>query len=263
MIIGTTRSGMRLASFNVLHGRSIEDGQVDADRFAAAIAALDADVLALQEVDRGQQRSGRLDLAHIAAQAAGAIAWRFAPAAVGTPDGRWVPAGPGDGDFGGPAYGVVLISRYPVSGWHEMRFKPAPIRAPVLLPGSGQVRLLRDEPRVALAARVETPAGAITVAATHLSFVPGWNIAQLAGLASVLRGLPAPRLLLGDLNIPGSLPGRLTGWTPLGRCPTYPTPRPRVQIDHILGSGVLSPVRSATTPLLAISDHRPLVVDLA
>ncbi len=252
---------MRLATFNVLHGRSIEDGQVDGDRFAAAIAALDADVLALQEVDRGQVRSGQLDLAEIAAQAAGAVGWRFAPAAVGTSNGRWVPAGPGDGERGGPAYGVALLSRYPVAGWYEMRFKPAPVRSPVL-PGSGRIRLLRDEPRVALGARVETPFGIVTVAATHLSFVPGWNIAQLAGLATVLRRLPGPRLLLGDLNIPGSLPGLLTGWTPLARCPTYPTPQPRVQIDHILGSGPLPPVRSAATPFLAISDHRPLVVDL-
>ena len=253
---------MRLATFNVLHGRSIEDGRVDADRFAAAIATLDADLLALQEVDRNQARSGHLDLPEIAAAAASALAWRFTAAAVGTANGGWRAAVPADAERDGPAYGVVLLSRYPVSGWYEFRLPPAPIRSPVLLPGSGRIQLLRDEPRVALAARVLTPAGAFTVAATHLSFVPGWNLAQLAGLARALRRLPAPVILLGDLNIPGTTPGRLTGWSPLARLPTYPSPQPRVQIDHVLCSGPVPPVRSAEAPRLAISDHRPLIVEL-
>lgn len=254
---------MRIATFNVLHGRSIMDGRVDRVRFAAAVAALDADVLALQEVDRDQDRSGFLDLARIAAEATSAAAWRFTPAAVGASDGHWRAAGAEESDRPGPAYGVALLSRYPVSRWYELRFSPAPVRSPVLLPGSGRVRLLRDEPRVAIVGVVQTPAGAVTVAATHLSFVPGWNVAQLVGLAGALRRMPAPRLLLGDLNIPGALPRLLTGWTPLGRCPTFPSPAPRVQIDHILASGALPPMRAAMTPEAAISDHRPLVVDLA
>ncbi|MGK5523302.1 endonuclease/exonuclease/phosphatase family protein, partial [Micromonospora sp. URMC 107] len=53
---------MRLATFNLLHGRSLADGLVDPDRLTAAVTALDADVLALQEVDRDQSRSGKLDL---------------------------------------------------------------------------------------------------------------------------------------------------------------------------------------------------------
>ena len=36
---------MRLATFNVLHGRSLADDRVDKERFAEAIASLDADVL--------------------------------------------------------------------------------------------------------------------------------------------------------------------------------------------------------------------------
>ena len=59
---------MRLATFNMLHGRSLSDGAVHADRIAAAVADLDADVLGLQEVDRSQPRSGLLDLTAIAAE---------------------------------------------------------------------------------------------------------------------------------------------------------------------------------------------------
>lgn len=253
---------MRIATFNVLHGRSVDDGRVDADRFAAAIDALDADLLALQEVDRDQERSGRLDLPQIAAEAGGALAWRFTAAVVGS-SGAWRPVGAGEPDSPGPAYGVVLLSRFPVRGWYELRFRAPPVRSPVVLPGSGRVRLLRDQARVAVVGLVDSPAGPLTVAATHLSFVQFWNAAQLAGLAAALRRFPAPRILMGDLNLPGPLPRLVTGWSSLARRPTFPSPRPRLQIDHVLGSGRLPPVRSVAAPRLGVSDHRPLVVELA
>ena len=63
---------MRLVTFNILHGRSPADGRVDIDRFAAAVASLDADVLALQEVDRLQERSEYADFTAVAAEAMGA-----------------------------------------------------------------------------------------------------------------------------------------------------------------------------------------------
>ena len=45
---------MRVASFNILHGRALSDQRVDLDRLAEAIMFLDPDILALQEVDRLQ-----------------------------------------------------------------------------------------------------------------------------------------------------------------------------------------------------------------
>lgn len=48
---------MRLATFNILNGRSTKDGTVRLDRLAGAVRTLDADVLGLQEVDRLQPRS--------------------------------------------------------------------------------------------------------------------------------------------------------------------------------------------------------------
>ena len=44
---------MRLGTFNLMHGRSLTDGLVDADRIKTVVAGLDTDVLGLQEVDRG------------------------------------------------------------------------------------------------------------------------------------------------------------------------------------------------------------------
>lgn len=254
---------MRLVTFNVLHGRSLTDGRVDGARFEAIVASLDADVLAMQEVDRGQVRSGGLDLARIAAEAMGAVAWWFAAAAVERPGQGWRAATATDAEGAGAAYGVALLSRYPVSSWYEVRLPALPVRSPVFLPGSGRVQLLPDEPRVALVAVLQTPAGVMTVAATHLSFVPGWNAAQLTGLVHRMRQFPRPLLLLGDLNLPGALPRLLTGWRPLAGAATFPAPDPRLQIDHVLGWGPLPRVRSACAPHLAISDHRPLVVDLA
>ena len=82
---------MRLATFNILHGRSLEDGEVKIERFAAAVRDLDADVLALQEVDRDQPRSHGADLTLVAAEAMGAIAHRFVATLHGEP-GIWVAA---------------------------------------------------------------------------------------------------------------------------------------------------------------------------
>ena len=41
-----------MATFNILHGRSLDDGRVNLGRLSTCISRLDPDVLALQEVDR-------------------------------------------------------------------------------------------------------------------------------------------------------------------------------------------------------------------
>jgi endonuclease/exonuclease/phosphatase family metal-dependent hydrolase len=258
---------VRLVSFNLLHGRSLHDDLVDGARLAAAVTALDADILALQEVDRGQSRSGHLDLTAIAAEASEAPEHRFAAAVVGTPGEHFRPMEHDEDGHGEPCYGVGLISRYPVRSWQVTRLAAAPTRSPVFVaaPGGGLV-LLRDEPRVVLAAVVEAPCGPLTVAATHLSFVPGWNIRQLRRVVRELAELPAPRVLLGDLNVPAMVAALATGWRPLGRLPTFPAMHPRVQLDHILadrrGAERLPAVSAVGTPVATVSDHRPLVVDL-
>ena len=258
---------MRLATFNLLHGRSLTDGLVDPARLTAAVAALDADVLALQEVDRDQSRSGNLDLTALAAHALHATEHRFAAAVVGTPGEKFRPLTHDDDGHGEPCYGVGLVTRHPVTTWRVTRLRPAPVRSPVYVPGpGGGLVLLRDEPRVVLAAVLDTPHGPLTVAATHLSFVPGWNVRQLRQVVRALRLLPAPRILLGDLNLPAWATRAISGWRLLGRRPTYPAGQPRVQLDHVIadrhGFDRLPPVTAVQTPLSTISDHRPLLVDL-
>ena len=189
---------------------------------------------------------------------------RFAAAIIGTP-GRDLAAGPRPGDrAGGPAYGIGLVSRLPVTRWLVTRLPSAPVRSPIVIPGPRRkVLWLRDEPRVLIAAVLETPAGPITVANTHLSFVPGWNGAQLRRAARAVRSLPAPRVLLGDLNLPGALPRWLTGWTPLALGADVPdrgaagAARPRAR-----ARAGLPPVGAAGAREMALSDHRALIVDL-
>ena len=77
---------MRIATWNILSGRSPGEEAVDEGRFADAVRSLGADLLGLQEVDRAQPRSGNLDLTAVAAEAMGAREWMFAPALTGTPD---------------------------------------------------------------------------------------------------------------------------------------------------------------------------------
>ncbi len=253
---------MRLATWNVLNGTSLADGRVDAARLRASAAALEADVLGLQEVDRGQPRSHGLDLVAEVADGTGAAGWRFVPALIGTPGGAWRPAHDGDDAAEPRAYGVGLVSAHPVLSWHVLRLPAARLRSPIVLPGSRQVVWLEDEPRVVVAAVVDGPYGVLTVASTHLSFVPVWNVVQLRRVTRWLGRLPGPQVLLGDLNLPGRVAGLASGWRMLARERTYPSPEPKVQLDHVLGAGLLPPVRAVSTPVLDVSDHRPLVVDL-
>jgi endonuclease/exonuclease/phosphatase family metal-dependent hydrolase len=255
---------VRLASFNLLHGCHLSDGGADPDRLRRAVASLDATVLGLQEVDRGQPRSGLVDQTALAAEAAGAGWARFQPTLIGTPGGAWRAAGPAGDRDDEPGYGVALVSRLPVRQWHVIRLPRLPVRSPVRLAGGRRrVRLLPDEPRVGLAAELDTDAGPLTVAVTHLSFVPGWNLLQLRRLCAALERLPGPRVLLGDLNLPGPLPAGVAGWRRLATVATYPAARPRIQLDHALGHGSLPAVAELAARALEISDHRALVIDFA
>ncbi len=161
---------MRVATFNILNGRAPTESSVDEERYADAIASLDADVLALQEVDRNQPRSGGADLTALAAEAMGAVAHRFEPALWGTP-GSWSPTE--DTQPGVPAYGVALLSRYPVLGWQAFKLPRMRTRSPYLLRDPKRLVWVREEPRVALLAELETPLGRMRVVTTHLSFLPG------------------------------------------------------------------------------------------
>jgi len=250
---------MRVATFNILHGRSPLDDRVDVERYAGAITSLDADVLALQEVDRNQHRSKHADLTAVAADAMGADHHEFVAAISGTPGAIWS-AATGDAQPDDAAYGVALLSRHPVVGWRTMRLPPVPIRVPLRFPGQLRPEWVRDEPRVAVVAEIDAPGGRISAVGTHLSYLPWWNGLQLRRLLHGLGRMRTPWLLLGDLNMEPPRAERLTGLRELVTGPTFPHLRPDAQIDHVLGSDDL---RATGGPVeLPMSDHRALVADL-
>jgi endonuclease/exonuclease/phosphatase family metal-dependent hydrolase len=257
---------VRIATFNLLHGVSLSTGQCREEDLRAAARRLDADVIGLQEVDRMQDRSGGLDQTAVVAEELGAGHTRFVAAVTESPGEvrTWSVQTDAQTTSETAMYGVGLVSRWPVREWGVRRFPPAPLSMPLLVPGDPP-RLMRvpDEPRVAVSAVVEGPCGPFTVVTAHLSFVPGWNIAQLRRITRWVAGLPRPHVLAGDFNLPGPVPRLVTGWNQLARVVTYPSPRPRVQFDHVLGRGVdLRAVQDVRTLALAVSDHRALVVDV-
>lgn len=272
---------VRLATFNLQHGRSQRSRSVDLARLERAVAGLDADVLALQEVDQRQPRSRCADLTALAARAAGAADHRFVATLRGLP-GVWWDATPDEpvvpdarpGRL--PAYGIALLSRFPVRSWSAVALPRRPGLARV-----GRRRVL-DQPRAALRALVETPGGPLEVWATHLTWLPDQAPVQLAALGTMLgtapgtaRGtvrapapggaaaaLPPPVVLLGDLNLrPPAV--RLPGLRSLADEHTYPVDAPRAQIDHVLASDAMRPLGPARAVDTGLSDHRALVVDVA
>jgi endonuclease/exonuclease/phosphatase family metal-dependent hydrolase len=251
---------MRVATFNILHGRTLGDG-VDPQRLRDCVRRLDPDVLALQEVDFEQPRSDRADLTAAAAEAMGAVEHRFVAAISGTPGATWM-AATGNEQPATAAYGIALLSRFPVAGWQVLRLPRIPVRFPLYLPGPNRVMMVDEEPRAAVIAQLHTPLGALTVANTHLSFVPGWNRRQLRRLIRDLRGFPGPRLLTGDLNLTPAAVRRCSGMRPLAVATTFPAPAPERQLDHILTDDRRLRSRAVKAELMPISDHRPLVVDL-
>lgn len=245
---------LRVASYNLLHGVDLtQRGAVDLAAATRVVADLDADVVALQEVDRGQERSGCVDQVTVLADALG-YHGVFTAALHGSPDTSWVPAG----DEDGPAYGVGLLSRLPVADVRRVR-----------LPGGGAGRRgprasLRNpgwdrEPRVALTATLGR-AGRLAVTVTHLSYLPWRAVRQLRTAAGAR--VDGPALLLGDLNLPAALVRTtVRGWRHAGGAPTFPAWAPRVQMHHLLTRGDVSVHHVAAHPR-STSDHRPLVADV-
>ena len=118
---------LRLATWNVLGGRTAT-GRSDPEALARGVVALDADVVALQEIDYHQARSDERDQAAdlIEALSSSGDQWtgHFLPTLTGSPGlaRSWRPA---TGDFvsgGGSAYGIALLTRLPVRSWHSLRW---------------------------------------------------------------------------------------------------------------------------------------------
>ncbi|MTA41045.1 MAG: endonuclease [Actinobacteria bacterium] len=261
---------MRVSSWNIMHGINLQrpttNGfpSIDPAELNEACAEITTDVLAVQELDQYQNRSGNLDQAALISAKTGLASYRFAPTVLGNPDqGKkgWQPAAGSDFDQENescqPRYGIGLFTNYPVKNWYRLDLVGARITTPIAIPGeNGKPRLIwiNDEPRVVLAAELETQLGPIIAATTHLSFVPIRNLRQLRITLNWLAQFPQPKVLLGDLNLPARVIKYATSLRRTPTTPTFPIGNPKAQFDHILTTRDRE-ISEVSTKQMLVGDH--------
>jgi endonuclease/exonuclease/phosphatase family metal-dependent hydrolase len=229
---------LRVLTYNIHHGEGV-DGKIDLPRIADVIKSVKPDVVALQEVDQGTQRTARVDQPAELARLTGLKAI-FA---------RNI-------DWQGGGYGTAILTRLPVKGVEQHR-----------LPShyDGEQRGVQV---------VELGAGDDTVVffATHLDYRPegGERLDSVKKIRSLLAGYAeTPAILAGDLNAsPDSETMRqfAIDWQVANPQPlsTYPAEAPAKQIDYVLlRVGSRWKVKDVRVLDEAIaSDHRPLLAVL-
>jgi endonuclease/exonuclease/phosphatase family metal-dependent hydrolase len=226
---------LRVASYNIRHGRGM-DGVVDLERIAGVLRDLEPDIVALQEVDDGVERSGGVHQHERLGELLGMHA-AFASFM----------------DYQGGRYGLALLSRYPLQRTDTLR----------LVTG--------NEPRAALAIHVDVPGvpQRVTVVNVHFDWVgdDGFRFAQATHVAEWLDALHNPWLLVGDLNDePGSRTVALFEARAMeARKPedarfTFPSPEPLKEIDYIFAAPAArwTAREVRVVPEGVASDHRPV-----
>lgn len=236
-------SALRVVSYNIHAGKDSE-GRPSIPRVAALLDTLRADIVLLQEVDRGTQRSGGADqlgqLEHLTG-----LHGAFGKSL----------------DYQGGDYGIGILARWPID---DATVLPLPADPPADR-GEGAY-----EPRVALHAVVATPSGRMHVMNTHVGAERVGTYRRqelLALLARIHRRVPpaAPLIVGGDFNAqPHSdevaafdlvftdawaTCGTAGGWT-------FPSGEPTRRIDYVFLRGI--PCVDAQVPATTTSDHRPV-----
>jgi endonuclease/exonuclease/phosphatase family metal-dependent hydrolase len=239
---------VRVMTYNI-HGCVGADRDVNPDKIAAIIADLDADIVALQEVDAGHPAREYRNQAQMIAGVLGVEHIYFPVELEGL-----------------RRFGLALLSRFPI-----IRFDQ--IRLPNVYP------LLNPRKRGALRTLLQTPAGRVYLINTHLSLFRLERRLQLTALMSGgdFTAVPAdePLVFCGDFNAgPSSdtykqMSRLLTDvQTASNSGPveaTYHAKSPFFRLDHIFVSSHFTPLKTKvcrTADTAAASDHLPLVVDL-
>jgi len=251
----TPRSGggggraVRVLVYNVHAGKDAA-GVDNLARVAALVRSVDADVVLLQEVDRGTERSRRVDQPAELARLTGYSA-AF---------GRTL-------DYQGGQYGIALLSRWPIV---RDTLVHLPVEPPQARAGGSY------EPRGALIVTVARPGGApLAFVNTHLdaSRDDVWRrqeVRTVLALADSLRAAGAPTLVGGDFNsTPESAVqqaaragGLRDAWAECGRRGdglTYPADSAVKRIDYLYLTGGAT-CDEARVLASDASDHRALLV---
>lgn len=229
----------RVMTYNIHHGEGL-DGKVDVKRIAAVIQNERADIVALQEVDKGVQRTGRRNL----------------PAELAALTGMTCVFS-NNFHFQGGEYGNAVITRFPVLTATNTHYQ----------------MLRRNEQRGILQLTLAVRGHDLIFMATHLDYHGDdaerlRNVSEIRALAERHPGTPV--ILCGDFNTtPESrVHQRLAesfndAWEQVGSGEgwTFPARQPRKRIDYVwvAKTGNVTPL-SAHVPTSDASDHLPLVV---
>jgi endonuclease/exonuclease/phosphatase family metal-dependent hydrolase len=230
---------------------NIQAGAGNLDRISDEIRAMNADLVALQEVDvHWHQRSSFVDQATALGKSLG-VEVRFAPIyRLAGGDGRPM-----------REFGVALLSKHPIESFRNdsltrlstQETNPVPSKQPGLLNAIVTVRGQR-----------------VRVLTAHLDYRanPSVRIAQVAEIVRVLEVDAVPTILAGDLNAtPDAAELRplfttlADAWRSTEPGYTYPASAPTKRIDYILISKHFG-VRSIVVPPAAAADHRPVIASL-
>ncbi|WP_091740559.1 endonuclease/exonuclease/phosphatase family protein [Phenylobacterium immobile] len=237
----------RILTYNV-HRCVGTDRRLDVARVADAIARLDPDIVALQELDVGRARTGGVDQAHEIARHLDMVCHFHAALQVEE-----------------ELYGDAILTAYP-----ERLVKVGPL--------PGHPRIPQLEPRGALWVEVIIEGAPVQIINTHLGLVPREQRVQARYLAGPDwledPACTGPRIVLGDFNATGgssvyrTMTQRLAPARGLSPKPsptaTFPSPLPVLRIDHLFVSpqievlDVFAPFDPMTR---TASDHLPLVMD--
>lgn len=234
-------SRLTVVTFNIHFGRT-RGGEPGLRQVAQEIRAWDADVVVLNEVDRGRGRSDGVAQARL----------------LGALTDMHASYGPNRRVRGGWS-GNAVLSRLPVlrSGNRALPFVAGTI------------------PRGLLRVTVEVEGTPVDVFATHLEHSsPAARRAQARVVGRTVARSDRPFVLAGDLNAtPGSVAldvlgrfGLVDAWEAAGRGEglTVPAAAPRKRIDYVLTDERMVP-RRAEVLLSQVSDHRAVraVLDVA
>jgi beta-N-acetylhexosaminidase len=219
-------------------------------RVSELVRSTNADIVLLQEVDRGTKRSGNVDQPAMLAQLTGLHA-AFGSAL----------------DYDGGKYGVAILSRWPILA--ETLFH-LPVDPPQERAGGSH------EPRGALRVVVASPFGRLAVINTHLdpTGVDRWRRQEADSIVSLVaqtRRIEPLVLAGGDFNsTPESAVqvnvrsgGLRDSWMECngGQGFTYPDDTPVKRIDYLFLTGNIR-CTSANVINTRVSDHRPVLIDV-
>jgi endonuclease/exonuclease/phosphatase family metal-dependent hydrolase len=237
----TVPTTLRVLTYNIHHGEGT-DGRFDLSRLAGVVTSVQPDLVALQEVDEGTERTNGVDEVAELARLTDLHAV-FGKAM----------------DYLGGEYGVAVLSRWPLLHTHN---DPLP-------------SLADHEPRTALTVEVAAGDGGprIEFTCTHLDQTrdPENRMAQARYLNQRLVREDGPlTILAGDMNarpdteVMGLLEEHWTIPRAADPAPIAPSGRPRMRVDYVLirPAAEWRVIESSIVNEPVASDHRPLLVVL-